>query len=262
MKPNDFSTSPLYINQILTTIQGEGKNLGNPCILIRTSYCNLICPQCDTKYSWTHPSNGITIDNNNFKDKLNALRHVIDANQIKHLMVTGGEPLLYIKNPLFIKLINESNNWDLVEIETNGTLLDMIIFYRLSSIRDKLEINVSPKLDRLCYPSDFNFEFDIEILSTYQKHFNTTFKFVHYHQNEKDILNFIDKYKLERQNIVIMPLTPDINSFKNINEFFIKFDQRNQNTLKFCIDNALRFTPRIHYSLFRYDKNEFKSIQI
>ena len=38
--------------EIFESIQGEGVNLGNPCIFLRLAGCNLKCAWCDTKYTW------------------------------------------------------------------------------------------------------------------------------------------------------------------------------------------------------------------
>ena len=103
---NDFD-KVLYINQILITVQGEGKFLGTPCLLMRFSFCNLCCPWCDTKYSWKESDVKMVITKENFAVYKENLKTLLKEKKIKHLMITGGEPLLYVSNPLFYKLINE-----------------------------------------------------------------------------------------------------------------------------------------------------------
>ena len=256
----DFDET-IYINQTLITIQGEGKFLGTPCLLMRFSFCNLVCDFCDTKYSWKESNIQTSINNENFAVYKEKLKEIIKEKNIKHLMITGGEPLLYANNKLFPKLINEINDWDNVEIETNGTLLDNAL-YALLNINSKISINISPKLDAECYKDKKVHAFDLEILDRFERHFDVTFKFVHDVESERKILYFIKNYVFERQNASAMALTPDINKFKDMDLFFKEFDLRNQETLQFCINNTIRFSPRLHYSLFGKNKEEFKSINI
>ena len=42
----------MKINEIFSSIQGEGKHAGKPAIFLRTALCNLKCVWCDTKYTW------------------------------------------------------------------------------------------------------------------------------------------------------------------------------------------------------------------
>ena len=255
----------LYINQILITVQGEGKFLGTPCLLMRFSFCNLCCPWCDTKYSWKESDVKMVVTKENFAVYKENLKTLLKEKKIKHLMITGGEPLLYVSNPLFYKLINEINDWDNVEIETNGTLLNkkaLYSLYSLYTIKSKLSLNISPKLDAECYKDKKVHAFDIEMLDRFQKQFDVSYKFVHDIGSEKKILNFIRNYNIERQNASTMALTPDIDKFTDLKLFFEDFDERNQETLQFCINNVIRFSPRLHYSLFGKNKQEFKSIDI
>lgn len=257
----DFDET-LYINQILITIQGEGKFLGVPCLLMRFSCCNLKCDFCDTKYSWKKSEAYMKINNKNFTNYKIKLKKIVEEKKIKHLLITGGEPLLYAFNPLFPKLINEINNWNNVEIETNGTLLNKTVLHSLFKIDSDLSINISPKLDSTCYKDKKLYNFNSEILDCFQRYFDVNYKFVHDVGSEKKILSFIKNYNLKRQNVCAMALTPDFNKFKTTNSFFEEFNLRNQKTLQFCINNAIRFSPRIHYSLFGKNKQEFESINM
>jgi 7-carboxy-7-deazaguanine synthase len=77
------------INEIYTCLQGEGKLMGVPHILIRVTGCKLRCQFansfCDTPYSSWSPEKGKFSygDIHNFYEK---------HSHIKHTMITGGGP--------------------------------------------------------------------------------------------------------------------------------------------------------------------------
>jgi 7-carboxy-7-deazaguanine synthase len=76
----------MRIAEIFYSIQGEGRLVGVPSVFIRTSGCNLRCVWCDTPYtSWAPEGEDRTLD----EILSEAKRH-----PAKHVVVTGGEPLL------------------------------------------------------------------------------------------------------------------------------------------------------------------------
>jgi 7-carboxy-7-deazaguanine synthase len=74
------------VAEIFYSIQGEGRLLGTPSIFIRTSGCNLRCVWCDTPYtSWRPEGEAWGLEEIVARVKKFPARHVV---------VTGGEPLL------------------------------------------------------------------------------------------------------------------------------------------------------------------------
>ncbi len=100
----------LKINEIFTSIQGEGIQSGLPTIFIRLTGCNLRCNWCDTKYAYNKGRD---------KNLINILKE-IKKFKIKNICITGGEPLLQKNLLLFIRLLIEEKYKIL--IETNGSL--------------------------------------------------------------------------------------------------------------------------------------------
>ena len=80
------------INEIYTCLQGEGKLMGVPHILIRVTGCRLRCQFsnsfCDTPYSSWGPEKG----KYGYED---VHKFYIKHNHIKHTMITGGGPTLH-----------------------------------------------------------------------------------------------------------------------------------------------------------------------
>ncbi|MEN8904748.1 MAG: radical SAM protein [Clostridiales bacterium] len=97
----------MKVNEIFSSIQGEGKYTGYPTVFVRFSGCNLRCQYCDTKYSYRE---GFEI---NIEDILKKIK----LYGIKRVCITGGEPLL---NDISFLLKRLKDYW--VSIETNGSI--------------------------------------------------------------------------------------------------------------------------------------------
>jgi len=111
---------PQLIVDLHCVLQGEGKFMGVPHILIRFSGCNMNCMfsdwLCDTSYASWHAEGT--------KYSINDVIELLYANpHIDHIMITGGEPFLN-KSLLhtithLIKTI-DTRYW--ITVETNGTM--------------------------------------------------------------------------------------------------------------------------------------------
>lgn len=114
--------------EIFTSIQGEGMYTGCPSLFVRLGGCNLRCvfgnTRCDTPYSSFDHEEPMWKDT----DEASAAANMVLENNpgITHLVITGGEPMLYkdaIKE--FINKIIFPGNPDKIlniTIETNGTM--------------------------------------------------------------------------------------------------------------------------------------------
>jgi len=120
----------LRINELFVTIQGEGSFTGYPSIFIRLQGCNVGCAWCDTKHTWDVVADDeISLEYMFAKDSdsscyasvtSDTLVNYILANypQVKHIVITGGEPAIYDLILLTTLLINHSKS---VQLETSGT---------------------------------------------------------------------------------------------------------------------------------------------
>lgn len=246
----------LYISQIINTIQGEGPQLGSPCLLIRFSGCNLRCQFCDTKFTWNHSGNHCgqgTYTSDNIQDLYNIIESNDTAATTTHLMITGGEPLLYWNNPLFQTLITNLPH-STIEIETNGTLFSKI---NLVNFKKHITFNISPKIlsrEYLDLKEWENLEFSIESLyskitnSSYGHQYTGVLKFIDIPEYRTQLLRFIDEIP-GPSKIYMMPLTPDRKKY-NRDEFLEIYHKNSLETLKFCLDHKFIFTPRLQIYLF------------
>ena len=105
------------IGELYTCLQGEGKYMGVPHILIRVTGCRLRCQFansfCDTPYASWKPEKG--------KHTLDDVMEIYKSNpQIKHTMITGGGPTIH--GELLQELCMIGKRYDhLVTIETEGS---------------------------------------------------------------------------------------------------------------------------------------------
>ena len=77
---------PVYVAETFASLQGEGMLVGTPSHFIRTSGCNLRCRWCDTPYtSW--------LPEGERRDVGELVAEAV-ASGLRHVVVTGGEPLL------------------------------------------------------------------------------------------------------------------------------------------------------------------------
>ena len=78
------------VNEIFSSIQGEGLRAGVPTIFIRFYGCNLNCSYCDT-----HMDSFTQMTEKEILDKVDYLSSTTNATSrsIYHVCITGGEPL-------------------------------------------------------------------------------------------------------------------------------------------------------------------------
>lgn len=169
--------------EIFYSLQGEGINCGQPAVFLRLTGCNLACHWCDTKYSW---GAGIELSVDEVADMLMSYH-------CKHLVITGGEPLL--QQDELEELLNRLPQDYYVEVETNGTIEPS------PALRTRVDQwNVSPKLSHAGNDAGKALVFDA--LETFAEMPNAWFKLVV--QSEAD-WPAIDALELPLERIMLMP---------------------------------------------------------
>lgn len=136
------------INEIFATIQGEAAFTGTPSIFIRVQGCDVGCSWCDTRHTWnidrTNQIELVTLltkthDKHSWANaSIKQITEYIQANysQIKHVVITGGEPAIYDLHPLCIALEELGKD---IQIETSGT--------EMLRVSDNTWVTLSPKID-------------------------------------------------------------------------------------------------------------------
>lgn len=128
----------MRISEVYASLQGEGLLAGTPSTFVRTSGCNLRCVWCDTPFtSWQPEGREWTV-----ADVLAA----VEALAPRHVVLTGGEPLLLAEVPELSRELRRRGQH--VTVETAGTLLPAAADTPFDLV------SISPKLASSAPPAD------------------------------------------------------------------------------------------------------------
>ena len=225
----------MKISELFFSIQGEGELTGVPSVFVRTSGCNLRCRWCDTKYaSWKPEGENVTI--NDLLDK-------VCSYPARHVVISGGEPMIAKGIEEFTHLLKESGKH--ITIETAGTISPNGIQCDLASLSPKLS-DSTPK------EGDINKEWidrheskrlDYDILSEWVNLYNFQLKFVVSKEEEiKEIQNVISRIegKILPEKVLLMPEGIDPDTLRSRYDLLIDL----------CKENGYRLCHRLHINLF------------
>ena len=193
--------------------------------------CNLVCTWCDTKYTWD-------CAHYDYKAEVMELPLAQATERIRgfrcpHLVVTGGEPLLQ-QNALepLVHSLKEDDFY--IEVETNGTIAPSPQLGR-----DVDQWNVSPKLaisgnapDRREVP---------QVLEAFSLLPGAYFKFVVVEEGDlEEVRGLVQTHSLPRERVLLMPEGQTVDDL----------EERGRWLSQLCIEEGLRYTPRLHIHLW------------
>ena len=217
------------ISEIFYSIQGEGKFNGVPALFLRFAGCDVNCIWCDTKEVWMKGKPY------NKKDLINLIKS--RANKNIHLILTGGEPLIY--NDFINELVKVVvNDFGLIEIETSATRIP----YGFIKDCEKVFFNTSPKLKNSLVKDEKRINrFAIDF---FLKSNRAIFKFVV--ENEQDVLEIINDFQkpfnIPNNLIYLMPQSKSREEFLKLSPIIVEL----------CKKYQFNFSPRLQ--LIIWDK--------
>ncbi|MBE9029562.1 7-carboxy-7-deazaguanine synthase QueE [filamentous cyanobacterium LEGE 11480] len=100
----------LPIVETFHSVQGEGAWAGTNAFFIRLALCDVGCPWCDTKISWS--------DKRHPRRTIEDLANGAAACHPRFVVITGGEPLMHDLNPLTQALRAKGLR---IHLETSGS---------------------------------------------------------------------------------------------------------------------------------------------
>lgn len=134
------------VNEVFETFQGEAFYTGTPSVFLRLQGCNVGCPWCDTKHTWTVNREdevpvGQMIDKETDSPKfarmpVHKIADLVAGYSSRHVVITGGEPAYWPLGPLCEAIFGVGKS---VQIETSGT--------EPLDVPEDAWVTVSPKLN-------------------------------------------------------------------------------------------------------------------
>ncbi len=105
----------MRISEIFRSLQGEGLLTGVESIFVRACGCNLRCGYCDTAYaSWSPEGKEMTA-----AEILERIGKLATPGPLKHLVLTGGEPMIFDEIVPLSRTLRDAGYH--VTVETSGT---------------------------------------------------------------------------------------------------------------------------------------------
>lgn len=219
---------PLRISEIYRSKQGEGLLTGTPSVFVRVSGCNLRCGFCDTPYTSWAPE-GETM-------KLDDLFERVVALETRHVVLTGGEPMLFDAIVEFCARLRDSDFH--LTIETAGTV-DQPVACDLMSISPKLS-NSTPSVelagawrDRHERTRDAP-----QVIERLVRDYAYQLKFVIATLDDcHEVQNWLTRFPaVQRERVLLMPEGTDPQRLEQIGHWLQPY----------CDEHGLRFCPRRH----------------
>ncbi|EXI92363.1 MAG: 7-carboxy-7-deazaguanine synthase [Candidatus Accumulibacter sp. BA-94] len=114
----------LKVSEIFVSLQGESSRVGLPTVFVRLTGCPLRCTWCDTAYAF---QGGKSM-------ALPELLAVVASHGVRHVCVTGGEPLAQHSCLSLLRALGDAGHS--VSLETSGALDIAGVDRRVSRIVD------------------------------------------------------------------------------------------------------------------------------
>lgn len=223
----------LRIAETFESIQGEGIWSGIPSQFIRVSGCNLRCVWCDTPYASWSPEGPIRT--------VQDIGEQCIASPIKHVVLTGGEPMLFEGIVALTEILRDHEKT--ITIETAGTIFQDL-HCDLMSISPKLKNSTPNEFPKFAANHDSK-RMNLDVLSSLMSQYSTQLKFV---VNPDQSLEDIEEIKLllsllpaiAPERIILMPEGTDSENLW----------RRASLLVETCMSFGWRLSPRMHIDLF------------
>jgi len=220
------------ISEIFYSIQGEGRLIGTPSLFIRTSGCNLRCVWCDTPYTSWRPEGSSW--------PLAKILARVDRRPTKHVVITGGEPMLPAEIEDLAWALRRRNKH--VTIETAGTIFKPVPC-DLVSLSPKLKNSTPWKRAKGKFAAMHEKRrLNLSVLQSYMDRYDYQLKFVV--ESEEDFAEvggIVDRLKnVDPSRVLIMAQGTTTKQLTEKAGWIV--DQ--------CLRRGYAFTPRLHIELF------------
>jgi 7-carboxy-7-deazaguanine synthase len=231
----------LPINELFHSLQGEGRLAGVPSTFVRTSGCNLRCWFCDSYHTSWEPA-GDRMD-------LGEIEKRIEGFGAKHVVLTGGEPLLHDASEDLLKRLADAGYH--TTVETNGTVVpDPDTSIDLASVSPKLASSTptsdrDPKGEGEWEERHEERRIDLDALSTLVERYDHQLKFVVTDRGDMDEITSLldrlrDRVAVADEYVLLMPEGATRE----------RLDETRNTVADLAMEYGFRYTPRLHVDLW------------
>lgn len=218
----------MYVAETFASLQGEGVLVGTPSYFIRTSGCNLRCRWCDTRYTSWEPEGR--------RRRIGELLQEVVASGLRHVVVTGGEPLLQRELPALVDCLRAKGLH--VTVETAGTVAPVFACDLLS---------LSPKLSNSDPEGRWRARHEqlrsclAPLRTLVQAHPEYQLKFVVREADDvAEALDLSARIGADRDRVLLMPEGATA----------VALADTAPRVVRWCVEQGLRYSPRLHVDLF------------
>ncbi len=222
----------MFLSEIFTSLQGEGRYAGHPSLFVRTSGCNLRCTWCDTPHtSWRSDGRAVDVES--------VLAETEVWRDVEHAVVTGGEPMLHPDLPRLVDGLGERGH--LVTIETAATRFIEGLRPHLFSLSPKLSNSrPGPRHRAEQRLHDGNNRHDL-IPRFLDAGCQVQVKYVVQGPGDlPEILEHVGRWRIPRNLVYLMP--------EGVSREVLM--ERSRVVAGICRDEGFRFTGRLHIELW------------
>jgi 7-carboxy-7-deazaguanine synthase len=219
------------VAEIFYSIQGEGMLAGVPSVFVRLSGCNLRCEWCDTPYTSWKPEG---------EDRmLGPILADVRRNWAKHVVVTGGEPMIHAG---IVELTQRLRELELhITIETAGTVYEDVEC-DLMSISPKLSNSTPTRREGGRFAAQHDrLRYQPEVLKRLMANHHYQLKFVMREPKDIGEVNSIVKeIGADTNRVLLMPEGVDAAAIY----------ERSQWVVELCKRYAYCYSPRLHIDIW------------
>jgi 7-carboxy-7-deazaguanine synthase len=218
----------MRINEVFYSLQGEGRLAGVPSVFIRLAGCPLRCRWCDTAYAWDFAAG----------TEQGADDLLVQAAEYptRHLVVTGGEPLVQEGLGDFLGVFAAAGC--LITLETAGLVFVPKLPIHLVSISPKLSNSVLPAAADAPESERLNLASIRQLMDSYPYQL----KFVVDHpQDLNEIADCIERLgEVDPERVYLMPQAARRDTYI----------EKSQWLADYCLQTGFAFSPRLHVMLY------------
>ena len=218
----------MLVAETFVSLQGEGMLAGTPSFFIRTAGCNLRCRWCDTPYASWQPEGR--------RRSIEELVTEAERSGQRHVVVTGGEPLLQRGVGRLTERLQGSGLH--VTVETAGSLSPGFVCDLLSLSPKTSSSDPEGPLRESHRRRRLRREPQRRLLDRFPEH--QLKLVVGGAEDMPEVLELVTELGVERSRVLLMP------EGRSAAEVVARASL----VAVLCLEHGLRYTPRLHLDLF------------